>query len=130
VRGIKQRVFAGVVVASMALVIPMSLMGQAHTFTADSNVTIRYGALVHKFLGHVGSPREVCRVERTVNLFKVRPGLDRFIGTDLTNSSGVWKIPRANPHGNFYARAPRTVTVTYGHSHTCLGDRSPTIFVQ
>ncbi len=129
-RGTRQRIFAGVIVASMALVIPMSLMGQAHTFTADSRVTARYGPVVHKFLGEVFSARKVCRVERTVNLFKVRLGPDRFVGSDLTNASGVWKIPRANPHGNFYARAPRSVTVTYGHSHTCLGDRSPTFFVQ
>lgn len=126
----KKKVFAGIVVASMALVIPMSLMGQAHTFTAESRATIRYGTLVHRFMGHVNSGRDVCERGRTVVLFKAQPGADRFIATDTTNSSGVWSIPRANPHGWFYARAPRRVTLTYGHSHTCLGDRSPTVFVQ
>jgi hypothetical protein len=130
VKRARQKVFAGIVVASMALVIPMSLIGQAHTFTAASRATIRYGTVVHRFVGHVYSGQDVCERARTVFLFKVQPGTDRLIGSDKTSSSGVWSIPRSNPHGHYYARAPQRVTVTYGHSHTCLGDRSPTIHVQ
>jgi hypothetical protein len=130
VRRARQKVFAGIVVASMALVIPLSLIGQAHTFTAESRVTIRYGTVVHRFMGHVSSARQGCERGRTVLVFKVQPGANRFIGSDKTNASGVWSIPRPNPHGWFYARAPRRVTLTYGHSHECLSDRSPTIFVQ
>ena len=130
VRTVRRKVSSGLLIAVLALAIPMSLIGRAHTFRSDTRVTIRYGNVANAFRGHVFSGREFCRENRTVRLFKVRQGPDFFVGTDQTNQSGDWRIPRANPHGNFYARAPRKVSSGYNHSHTCLRDRSPTIFVQ
>lgn len=129
-RRIGKKASAGFVILVMALALPLSLIGRADTFTADSRVTIRYRTVGHAFRGHVGSVRASCRVNRVVNVFRVIPGPDRFIGSDTTNQFGNWRLPRANPHGRFYARAPRRVISGYAHSHTCLGDRSPTIFVQ
>jgi hypothetical protein len=130
VRRIGKKASAGVVIVVVALALPLSLIGRAHTFTADSRVTIRYNTSGDAFRGQVFSGRASCRANRTVRLYKVRPGPDRFIGRDRTNQLGVWRIPRDNPHGRFYARVLRRVTTGYAHFHRCLGDRSPTIFVR
>lgn len=129
-RGIGKKASAGFVIVAMALALPLSLIGRAHDFSAGARVTVGYKAAAHDFVGKVFSGRYTCWVDRTVRVFKVRPGPDRLIGVDTTNLSGGWRIPRANPHGNFYARVQRRVRLGYAHSHTCLGDRSPTIFVQ
>jgi hypothetical protein len=116
--------------AVLALAIPGSLIGLAHSFDAQSTVTIKYGHVRHAFVGRVSSPRVLCVAGRTVKVFKVIPGPNRLIGIDATNARGRYAVPRQHPRGFFYARVIRSDTESYGHSHLCRGDRSPTIHVR
>ena len=114
----------------LAIAVPGALIGLAHTFEAVSAVTIRYNTDQNQFQGKVLSDRQACVRNRTVNVFKALVGADRLIGTATTGEFGFWSLPKADPHGNYYARVLRRHFGGYGHSHLCLGDRSRVIFVQ
>ena len=60
------------------------------------------------FHGSVKSSRSSCTANRTVKLFRKKPGPDKLLGTDTSNAGGKWSIPigkRLTP-GSYYAKAP------------------------
>lgn len=60
------------------------------------------------FHGSVKSDKGACATNRTVMLFRKRPGADRLLGSDKSNANARWSIPigkRLTP-GSYYAKAP------------------------
>ena len=94
---------------------------EAHTFTANSTVSIRFED--GKFRGRVESSRESCEKNRNVEVFKKRSRRpDLFIGHDKTNDNGRYVIPKPKGiKGRFYARVSRRETGRYEHEHRCRG---------
>ena len=57
-----------------------------------------------------------CKKDRTVKLYRVKPGPDKLLGTDKTDSKGKWLIPSKLKSGNYYAKSPKR--------GTCAADKS------
>jgi hypothetical protein len=108
----------------------------AHSFVSQPRVTINKspsgpvdaGDRVVIF-GDVKG-RSFCTDGRIVTLFRGRPGPDERIGTDRTDNDGEYRfVIRPQSDGSFYVRIGGRRNTSYGHSHRCRGDRSPSIFV-
>jgi hypothetical protein len=53
----------------------------------------------------VKSPRKSCRIDRTVQLIKKRPGPDLVLDTEETDENGQWQINSVpSPDGRFVAK--------------------------
>jgi hypothetical protein len=59
------------------------------------------------FNGTVKSSKTACKKNRTVKLYRVQAGPDKFLGTDKTNKKGKWLIPAKLKSGDYYAKAPK-----------------------
>lgn len=108
----------------------------AHTFVSQPKVTINKsptgavdpGDRVLIF-GKVKG-RNLCTDRREVTLFRVRPGADERVGTDRTDNEGEYRFAiRPQSDGTFYVRLRGLRQTSYGHSHRCRGDRSPSVSV-
>jgi hypothetical protein len=125
-RGIRAR--AAVSLLGLALPLASAAPVAAHSFTADSTITIHYQD--GRFFGSVRSERERCeRRGRNVKLIKVRPGADKVVGSTETNRNSRWSIRKPNADGRYYAKVTKRRNSRYGHNHVCKGDRSRTIRV-
>jgi hypothetical protein len=60
------------------------------------------------FHGKLKSNSSACATNRTVKLFRRKPGPDRLLGTDTSNGKAKWSIPIALRPGTYYAKAPAT----------------------
>lgn len=117
-----------------SLVAVVALLGMevevadAHSFRADSKVTMHYNADKERFQGRVTSRRESCVRYRRVVIHRATPGGNPAVGEVRSNVNGFWKAGEAvNPQGDFYARVVRRVRTRDDHSHVCRADVSPTI---
>jgi hypothetical protein len=72
----------------------------------DRKLTLRYSERTDKFSGKLGSSEEECRSGRVV-LFKVKPGKDKRIGSDLASASGTWLERSKNASGKYYVTSVR-----------------------
>ena len=88
-----------IVAAAIGLV--LAAIAGAHIFTASPQLTIAKvpegttarGAKTIVY-GRIVSSRSFCKANRRVRLFRVRPGLDRFLGSDLTDREGEYRFVR------------------------------------
>ena len=112
---------------SRAAILAVALVGvfllgssglEAHTFTVNSTISIRFED--GKFKGRVRSPRPRCE-KRLVKVFKARPDRpDIYIGQDRTDDEGRYVVPKPpGASGKFYARANKKFTGKYPHRHRC-----------
>jgi hypothetical protein len=88
---------AAVLAVAGALAVP-ALAGAAQS---DVSIQAEQGG----FFGYVHSPKQNCELNRTVELFKVRAGDDKLIGTDTAQPNGPdsqWFV-NTNKPGSFYA---------------------------
>jgi hypothetical protein len=113
----------------MALAIPGVLIAGSASLSVSSAVTIRYDDAQGVFRGSVDSPRPACERGRTVKVNRVRFGVGRVAGTDVTNGSGRYVVSKPNAHGRFYAGATRRVINGYNTTLICRADRSEFIRV-
>jgi hypothetical protein len=127
----------GAVVAAL-LVGGTILVGTAgaHTFVTQPRVSINKspaGATAPGdrvlIFGKVKG-RNLCTDHRQVTLFRTRSGADESMGTDRTDREGEYRFAiRPHVDGLFYVSIRGLRDTSYGHSHRCRGDRSPSIFV-
>ena len=82
--------------------------------------TLTIGYLSGAFRGQLVSHLPACFRSERVNLYRVRPGPDAKIGSDLTNKVGRYVIQKARIAGTYYAIAPRST----GPFGVCLAKRS------
>ena len=120
-------------VIAAAIGLALAAVAGADVFTASPQLriakvpegTTNRGATVFVY-GRIVSSRAFCKANRRVRLFRVRPGPDRFLGSDLTDREGEYRFvrrPRAGPDGLHVHPTSRNA-LTYGHSHVCRSDRS------
>ena len=98
----------------------------------ETAVTIRYNrkARPPAFKGAVATDFEGCSNGRRIVLKKKRPGKDRVVGRDLSNSKGNWKIVKRRARGRYYAVAPRKQFEVNNATVICNRDTSVTITVR
>jgi len=128
-----KRIGASVVVGVLLLTTVLVGAAIAHTYVAETTLTIHKeprgvtpaGAKLFIF-GRLRSARPACRVNEWVKLMRVRPGPDRAIERDRTDSEGNYRFvlhPLADQtvYAKFFGafRSPSD-----GHSHRCLSSRS------
>ncbi|MBK5233717.1 MAG: hypothetical protein JJE13_12135 [Thermoleophilia bacterium] len=94
---------AGIVLACLAL---SSFTGPASAVPARTTVHI---SSLPRIYGYVESPKPVaCGRNRVIQVFRVKPGEDRRVGTSRTRSfrgDWQWSIPSGTGNGRFYAKA-------------------------
>jgi hypothetical protein len=86
-----------------ALLLPV-VSAAGSSYSTKVVVSLRVPA----FHGTLKSSHDSCATDRTVKLLRKKPGADRLMGTDRSNSRAEWSIPlgkRATP-GSYYAKAP------------------------
>lgn len=125
-----------VIVASVSA-LAFASVAVAHTFFATPSITIHkapFGAtspgarvVVH---GRIISGRNFCKVNRVVRLFRVRPGPNRLLATDRSDSEGEYVFSR-HPRRDqtLYTRIRARSSTSYGHSHNCAAARSRNRFI-
>jgi hypothetical protein len=132
-----KRIAASVIVGVFFLTTVAVAVAVADVIEATTSLTIQKiprgatnkGAAV-VIAGKLKSARATCRANKVVKLMKVRLGPDRLLATDITDSEGEYffiRHPRADQR--VYTRFSGTVFTSYGHSHTCLKDRSRNRFI-
>ena len=115
----------------------LAATASAHVFSATPSLTIHKsptgttasGAKILVY-GRIVSRRSFCKSNRVVRLFRVRPGPDRFLGTDITDSEGEYvffRHPRRDQ--TVYTRIRARFFSTYGHTHSCARARSRNLFI-
>jgi hypothetical protein len=125
------------VIVASASALAFASVAVAHTFFATPSLTIHkapFGAtspgarvVVH---GRIISGRSFCKVNRVVRLFRVRPGPDRLLAADRSDSDGEYvfiRHPRRDQR--VYTRIRARSSTSYGHSHNCAADRSRNRFI-
>jgi hypothetical protein len=74
--------------------------------------------------------RNLCTDGRVVRLVRSPSLSNQPVDTDRTDNEGEYRFvlfPRTD--GSFYVRLPGLHDTSYGHSHRCRGDRSPSVIV-
>ena len=99
------RLPALIVVAVIAALLPASTASGA-SYSTKVIVSLKFPA----FHGKLKSSRGACATNRTVKLFRKKPGRDKLLGTDRSNAKAKWAIPigkkRLKSGASFYAKAP------------------------
>jgi hypothetical protein len=92
--------------ALLALVLLTALLPAAPAGAASSTKVI-VSLKTPAFHGKLKSSRSSCVGGRTVKLFRKKAGPDRLLGTDRSNSKGMWSIPigRLQSGASYYAKA-------------------------
>jgi hypothetical protein len=132
-----KRIAVGAAAAFFLLATVLPGTALAHNFVASTNLSIHKvpggvtnrGATVIVY-GKLGSARALCRDNMVVKLMKVRPGADRLLARDRTDSEGEYifvRNPRRDQH--VYTRFSGFFQTSYGHSHRCQASRSVSLFV-
>ena len=105
---------------SMLLTVPAT---SAQASVRISWVTI--SRVPREFVGHVRSRYKFCRQDRSVTVYRVRPGTDKDLGTDQTNGRGKWSVRALRRPGRYYAHVIlRGIPYT---TRACGADRSRTL---
>ena len=132
-----KRIATAAAIAAFVLATVLPGTALAHTFVASTSLTIHKvpvgitnpGATVIVY-GKLRSPRPLCRNDMVVKLMRVRPGPDRLLAKDRTDSEGEYifvRHPRRDQH--VYTRFSGFFQTSYGHSHRCLASRSASLFI-
>jgi len=132
-----KRVTAGVIAGTLLVTTVLVTTAIAHTYVAETSLTIHKeprgiteaGAKLFIF-GRLRSARPACRVNEWVKLMRVRPGPDRAMERDRTDSEGNYRFV-------LHPLRDQTVYVKFfgsfrnpsGHSHRCLSSRSQNQFI-
>jgi hypothetical protein len=75
--------------------------------TTKAPTRIRFNKAV-EFRGRVLSRQHACERSRVLEIYKVKEGDDRLIGTPLSGHHGGWTYPlEPKPSGTFYVKADR-----------------------
>jgi len=126
------RVTAGVIAGTLLVTTVLVGTTIAHTYVAETSLTIHKeprgvteaGEKIFIF-GRLRSARPACRVFEWVKLMKVRPGPDRSMERDRTDSEGNYRFV-LHPLSDqvVYVKFFGSFRDPTGHSHRCLSSRS------
>jgi hypothetical protein len=125
---VKPLLLAGVAAVGLAFAVTAT----AHSFVASPSLSIGKvpagatspGERIVIF-GKIRTGRPFCKEDRRVRLFRVRPGADRLLATDRSDSEGEYGFAlRPRRDQRVYTRIGRLSRMSYGHSHVCRSARS------
>ena len=99
----------------------------AQRVVTASKVTISISLPLYH--GKVQSDFDECAQHRRVTLYRVRPGDDKVLGKDRTNSQRRWRVNPGNvaPGQKFYAKVRNVEVSSVGTGLSCVKDRSRTV---
>ena len=132
-----KRVTAGVIAGTLFVTTVLVSTALAHTYVAETTLTIHkeprgvteVGAKVFVF-GRLRSARPAGRVFEWVKLMRVRPGPDRAMERDRTDSEGNYRfVLHPLRDQTVYAKFFGSFRDPSGHSHRCLSSRSENQFI-
>lgn len=91
-----------VIALAASLLLATAAAGSSHS------TKIVVSLKVPAFHGTLKSDTSACARDRTVKLFREKPGADKLLGTDKSNAKAEWSIPLGKKltSGSYYARAP------------------------
>lgn len=127
----RQRLSIGVLCLAFCL-LPAS-WSSAHTFSAGTSLSSRdvpsgavdKGDRVLVF-GKLKSAQATCRAGETVELRRK----SRTLGTDVTDAEGEYRFRiRVRKDMRVFVQFDGSVETSYGHSHTCRGSNSKSVFI-
>jgi hypothetical protein len=123
VRSVRALALAALACAGLAAV------AYAGVVKYDTKLTI--STAVPLYHGKVKSEVRKCERGRRVVLFEQRPGADRKVGADRSNTEGRWvvRVPLAElqPGDRFYAKVRRKLNIVSGNGYVCHANRSRTV---
>ncbi len=93
--------------AVLALLVALLPAGSASGASYSTKVVV--SLKTPAFHGKLKSSRSACATNRTVKLFRRKPGADKLLGSDKTSAKAKWSIPigKRLPSGAaYYAKAP------------------------
>jgi hypothetical protein len=132
-----KRILVCGVAATFLLVSILASSAMAHNFVANTSLTIHKAPTGATHPGHdvvifgkLRSGHHSCEVHKVVRLMKKRPGPDKLLGRDRTDTEGDYSFLR-NPTRDMtvYTRFRGSLNTSYGHSHECLASRSSNLFI-
>ena len=121
-----RRLVALIATGTLALSIA-GVAGAQGTFF-NTSLTINFSRSGNdSFFGRVKSPKPRCIRQRKVSVYRKRSGTDQKIGSDLSSSTGRWRINVGGSahRGDYYAKT-KALTIPAG---VCKGARSVTTHV-
>ena len=126
------RVTAGILAGTFLVTTVLVGTSIAHTYVAETSLTIHKeprgvteaGTKLFIF-GKLRSARPACRANEWVKLMRVRPGPDRAMERDKTNSEGNYRfVLHPLRDQTVYVKFFGSFRDPIGHSHRCLSSRS------
>jgi hypothetical protein len=104
--------------ALLVVVFAAAMLLTAPVASASYSTKVVVSLKTPAFHGSLKSSRGNCTTNRTVKLFRKKPGRDRPLGTDRSNARGKWSIPIGKLHSGaaYYAKAPATGNCKSGKS--------------
>ena len=92
------------VIVLLAAVMLLTVSVASASYSTKVIVSLKFPA----FHGKVKSGKGSCATNRTVKLFRKKPGPDKLLGTDKSNAKAEWSIPAGKKlaSGSYYAKAP------------------------
>ena len=95
----------------------------------ESTITLAYRLKADTFTGLVDS-RGKCEDLRRVVIYKDLKGKkDEVVGRDITDSDARFTVPTRNPAGNYYAKAPRSISIGYATQVDCEAIKSDVLTI-
>jgi hypothetical protein len=82
-------------------------LGSTAAGAARYSTTVVVSFKLPAFHGTLKSSKAACEKNRTVKLYKVKPGPDRMLKRGASNARGRWTTPIGNPvpSGSYYVKA-------------------------
>ena len=95
-------------VVLLLAVLAAALLPAAAAASSGYSTKIVVSLKVPAFHGTLKSGKSACAENRTVKLFRQKPGPDKLLGTDKSNAKAKWSIPLGKKltAGSYYAKAP------------------------
>ena len=95
---------SAVLIAALAV----ALLPAALAAGASNSTTIVVSLKTPAFHGTLKSSKSACATNRTVKLYREKPGPDALLGTDKSNAKTKWSIPigKRLVSGSYYAKGP------------------------
>lgn len=92
------------VIVSLTAVLLLAVSAAGASYSTKVIISLKFPA----FHGKVKSDKSSCATNRTVKLFRKKPGPDKLLGSDKSDAKAKWSIPigRKPASGSYYAKAP------------------------
>lgn len=113
----------GLLLLALVAGLGLAATASAHQFVASPSLSIHKasagGTRVIVFGKVRGGGHAICKKNRRVRLFRVRPGADRLLATDQTSQNEYAFPLHPRRHMKVYTRIGRIHKISFQHDHLC-----------